>query len=46
MSDRLRDWSVTLSGIVLFLAVGLGVPLLLMERVASVFTSLPAPLVG
>lgn len=46
MPTRLRQWSVYVSGVVLSLAVSLGIPLLLMERVASVFTGLPTTPVG
>lgn len=46
MSARVREWSIYVSGVVVFLAVGLGVPLLLLERVASVLTGLPATPVG
>lgn len=46
MPVKLRQWSLYVSGIALFVAVGLGVPLLLLERVASVLTGLPPTLTG
>ena len=46
MPVKLRQWSIYVSGIALFLAVGFGVPLLLLEGVASVFTGLPPTLAG
>lgn len=46
MRARVREWSVYVSGVVLFVAVGLGIPLLLLERVASVLIGLPTTPVG
>lgn len=41
MSAILRRWSVYVSGVALFVAVGLGVPLLLLQGVASALGGLP-----
>lgn len=46
MPTRIREWSVYVSGVVLFVAVGLGIPLLLLERVSSVLIGLPTTPVG
>lgn len=46
MSANIRKWSVYVSGVVVVLALGLGIPLLLLERVASVLGGFPATPVG
>lgn len=46
MSASVRKWSIYVSGVVVFVAVGLGIPLLLLERMTSVLIGLPATPVG